>query len=44
MLAADDEGKLGVGLELDEAVDDLHPRALHVARPADVGLLVEARL
>jgi hypothetical protein len=33
-----------VGLQLDEAVDDLHAGALQVARPADIGLLVEARL
>ncbi len=33
-----------MGLEVDEAVDDLHAGALEVARPADVGLLVEARL
>ena len=35
---------LGVGLQLDEAEDHLHAGALEVARPADVGLLVEARL
>jgi hypothetical protein len=33
-----------VGLQLDEAEDDLHAGALQVARPADVGLLVEAGL
>ena len=43
-LAADDERKLGVGLQLDEAVNDLHAGALEVARPPDIGLLVEARL
>jgi hypothetical protein len=32
------------GLQLDEAVDDLHAGALQVAGPADVGLFVEARL
>ena len=42
--AAHDQRKLGVGLELDEAVDDLHAGAFEVARPADIGLLVEARL
>ena len=43
-LAADDQRELGVRLQLDEAVDHLHARPLEVARPADVGLLVEARL
>ena len=43
-LAADDQRQLGVGLQLDEAVDDLDAGALEVARPFDVGLLVEARL
>ena len=33
-----------MGLQLDEAVDHLHAGALEVARPADVGFLVEARL
>jgi hypothetical protein len=33
-----------VGLQLDEAVDHLHAGALEIARPADVGFLVEARL
>ncbi len=35
---------LGVRLEVDEAIDHLHARALEIARPADVGLLVEACL
>jgi hypothetical protein len=43
-LAAHHQRQLGVGLQLDEAVDHLHAGALEVARPADVGLLVEARL
>ena len=43
-LAAHDQRQLGVGLELDEAVDHLHAGALEIARPADIGLLVEARL
>ena len=43
-LAPHHQRHLGVGLELDEAVDHLHAGALQVARPADVGLLVEARL
>ena len=34
----------GVGLQLDEAVDDLHAGAFEVARPADIGFFVEARL
>ena len=42
--APHDQRQLGVGLQLDEPVDDLHAGALQVARPADVGLLVEARL
>ena len=33
-----------MGLEGDQAVDDLHPGLLEGAGPADVGLLVEARL
>ena len=33
-----------MGLEIDEAVDDLGAGALQVARPLDVGFLVEARL
>ena len=43
-LAADHQRKLGVGLQLDEAVDHLHAGAFEIARPADVGLLVEPRL
>ena len=43
-LAPHDQRKLGVGLELDEAVDDLHAGAFEIARPADIGFLVEARL
>ena len=43
-LAAHHHRHLGVGLELDEAVDHLHAGAFQVARPADVGLLVEAGL
>ena len=44
VLASHDQRHLGVGLQLDEAEDDLNAGALQVARPADVGLLVEARL
>ena len=33
-----------MGLQLEEAVDHLHAGALQVARPADIGFLVEARL
>ncbi len=43
-LAPHHHRQLGVGLQLDEAVDHLHAGALEVARPADVGLLVEPRL
>ena len=43
-LAADHQRQLGMGLELEKAVDDLHAGAFQIARPADVGLLVEARL
>ena len=42
--AAHDQAELGVRLELDEAVDHVHAGAFQVARPADVGRLVEARL
>ena len=31
-------------LQLQEAVDDLHAGAFEIARPADIGLLVETRL
>ena len=44
VLLADDERELAVGLEPDEAVDDVHARLLELARPDDVGRLVEARL
>ena len=43
-LAPHDLAELGVGLELDEAVDHLDARAFEIARPFDVGLLVEAGL
>ena len=43
-LAADDERGLGVGLEPDQAVDDVGAGALQLARPDDVRLLVEAGL
>ena len=39
-----DERALRVGLEPDEAVHDVYARALERAGPADVALLVEARL
>ena len=42
--APHDQRQLGMGLELDEAIDDLRAGALEVARPADIGLLVEAGL
>ena len=41
-LAPHDQAELGVGLQLDEAVHDLHAGAFQVARPFDVGFLVEA--
>ena len=43
-LAPQHEGKLGVGFQLNEAIDDLHAGAFEIARPTDIGLLVEARL
>ena len=43
-LAAHHQRQLGVGLEFDEAEHDLHAGALEIARPADIGLFVEARL
>ncbi len=42
--AAHHQADLGVGLELDEAIDHLHAGALQIARPFDVGGLVEAGL
>ena len=43
-LAPDDQGRLRVRLEPDQPVDDVRPGALELARPDDVGLLVEAGL
>ena len=43
-LAADDERGLAVRLEPDQAVDDVRAGPLQLARPDDVGLLVEAGL
>ena len=43
-LAPDDERRLGVRLEPDQPVHDVRPGALELARPDDVGLLVEAGL
>ncbi len=43
VLAPHDLAELGVRLELDEAIDDVHARLFEIARPADVGRLVEAR-
>ena len=43
-LVADDHRELAVGLEPDDAVDDVAAGLLELACPADVGLLVEARL
>src|SRR3954451_16777496 len=33
-----------MGLEIEDAVDDLRPGTLQVARPLDVGFLIEPRL
>ncbi len=41
---ADDEDGLGVGLQSDDAVDDVHAGLLQPPRPPDVRLLVAARL
>mgnify|MGYP007000092769 CR=1 len=41
---SDDERHLGVGLEFDESVYDLHSGAFEVAGPADVAFFFEARL
>ena len=43
-LLADHEAGLGVGLEPDQSVDDVHPGTLEPAGPFDVVLFVEARL
>jgi hypothetical protein len=43
-LAAYHHREFCVRLQFEEAVDDLHAGAFEVARPADVGLFVEARL
>src|SRR3546814_10597061 len=42
--AAHDHRNLGMGLPLDEAIDDLHPRTLELVRPEEILLFVEARL
>ncbi len=44
VFAAHHQAHLGVSLPFDEAVDDLHARALELAGPFDVALFVEARL
>ena len=44
LLAADDHRHLGVGLPVDEAVDDLDAGALERARPHQILLFVEAGL
>ena len=38
------EGELAVRLQADEAVHNMHASLLQLARPGDVGFLVEARL
>jgi hypothetical protein len=43
-LLADDEAELRVGLEADDAVDDVHAGLLQLAGPADVVDLVEPGL
>ena len=43
-LATDDQGRLRVRLEPDQPVHDVRPGALELARPDDVGLLVETGL
>ena len=43
-LLADHQRQLAVGLQADEAVDDVAAGLLQLARPLDVGLLVEAGL
>jgi hypothetical protein len=43
-LAPDDRADLGMGLVVDEAVDDMRAGAFQPARLADVRGLVEARL
>ena len=43
-LLAHDQARLAVRLVADQAVDDVRAHLLQRARPADVGLLVEARL
>ena len=43
-LLADHERELAVGLQPDEAVDDVHAGSFEFAGPADVGLLVEPGL
>ncbi len=42
-VAANDERELAVGLVAEDAVEDLHAGVFELARPADVGGLVEAR-
>ena len=44
LLLADDFDELAVGLEADDAVDDVHAGAFELEGPGDVGVLVEARL
>ena len=43
-LAAHDQRRLGVDLEVCKPVDDMHARLLHLAGPLDVSPLVEPRL
>ena len=41
---ADDQAELAVGLQVDEAVDDVHAGGFQPGRPRDVVALVESRL
>ncbi len=41
---ADHQAQLAVRLQSDDAVHDVHAGALELARPCDVGVLVETRL
>ncbi len=43
-LTPHDDAKLGVRLKLDEAVNNVDSRVFQIARPADVGRLIKARL
>ncbi len=42
--AAMHQADLGVGLEINEPINDLNARPLQFARPANIGLFIETRL